>query len=395
MKFRMLVITAVVAALAGCQQDGKKPLTQKEQAVQQWNQARSSVLASLAKSQFESGHLDKSAQTLGEALKMEPNNANLHVLKARILIEQTQLELADQELSLARQLDPKNAEADYFSGIVYQRWQKPNQAYEAYTRANQKQPNELAYLMARVETLVSMGRAGEALFVLDGEDHRFEHNAVLHHTKGQLLVDQGRFADAVEALRKASVLAPDDLGVREHLAMAYLYNKQHREAGDIFARLVKNEPQSTRSELWIALGICQMQVGRLNDARNSFDKATQLNASSAGAWRHLAKVTLELGDARRAEIVLHKAISLEPNNAESHLMLGYIRLRQDRLNEALTQFQKASSLDRKDSLSVCMIGYVLEKTGRQQEALKYYAQALKLQPDDKLAAKLMASVGTD
>jgi cytochrome c-type biogenesis protein CcmH/NrfG len=212
---------------------------------------------------------------------------------------------------------------------------------------------------------------------------------------GQLLVDDGQFAQAVESLRQASVLAPEDLGIREHLAMALLYNKQPREASDIFARLLKEEPQSIRPELWIALGQCQLETNRVSDARSSFDKATQLDASSAVAWRNLAKATLELGDTRRAEIVLRKAMTIQSENSECHLMLGYIRLRQERLNDALVEFQSASLLDRNDTLSLCMIGHVLEKMGKQTEALKYYARALKIEPDDKLAAKLMASVGTD
>ncbi len=395
MKLKALVITLAIAALAGCASNGKKPLTQKEAAVQQWNQARAAVLASLAKSQFEAGHLDKSAQTTGEALRLEPNNASLHVMNARILVEQGQLEQADAELTLARQFDPKNAEADYYSGIVYQRWQKPQQAFEAYSRASEKQPNELQYILAKAETLVAMGKAVDALALLKSQDQRFEHNPVLHHMIGQLQVDQGQYAEAVESLRQASVLAPDDLGVREHLAMAYLYNKQPREATDIFARLLKEDSQARRPELWIALGQCQLQTNRVSDARNSFDKATQLDASSAVAWRNLAKATLELGDTRRAEIVLRKAMAIQSENAECHLMLGYIRLRQERLSDALVEFQSASLLDRNDTLSLCMIGHVLEKQGKQSEAMKYYARALKIEPNDKLATKLMASVGTD
>jgi cytochrome c-type biogenesis protein CcmH/NrfG len=241
--------------------------------------------------------------------------------------------------------------------------------------------------------LVTMNCAPEALTLLQSKLDAFDNSAALHHTVGKLLIDQGRPAQGIKELQRASLLASDDITIREHLAMAFFQNHQYREAGELFARLMKLDENSKRSELWIALGECQMQTNRVSDARSSFDTATQLNPTSTTAWLGLAKATLQLGDTRRTEIVLRKAISLEPNSAEAHLLLGYVRVRQSKLPEALVEFRKASALDQKDPVSLCMIGYVLEKTGKPDQAMKYYADALKLRPNDELAARLMASVG--
>src|ERR1700721_2432119 len=61
-----------------------------------------------------------------------------------------------------RKNDPKNAEADYLSGVIYQRWQQPDKALQYYQAAVDKAPTELAYLMAKVETLVAMGQETRA-----------------------------------------------------------------------------------------------------------------------------------------------------------------------------------------------------------------------------------------
>src|SRR5438067_1426200 len=95
-------ISAVTTALfcillGGCQSHSKTP-TQKEVAVKEWNHARSAVLASLAKSQFESGNIDKGQQTIEEALRLSPDDATLHVLAGKIFIEKGLLEQADREL---------------------------------------------------------------------------------------------------------------------------------------------------------------------------------------------------------------------------------------------------------------------------------------------------------
>ena len=52
----------------------------------------------LARDQYQSGNFDKCRSTLNEALRIDPKNARLHVLSAKLAIEQAQLETADREL---------------------------------------------------------------------------------------------------------------------------------------------------------------------------------------------------------------------------------------------------------------------------------------------------------
>jgi tetratricopeptide (TPR) repeat protein len=392
MKLKMLIVAMAVAAMAGCQQSDKKTPTQKEMAVKHWNEARASVMASLAKSQYESGNPDKAQQTIADALRLVPDSAVLHVMEGKMCLEQGQLEQADRELATARTLDPKNADADYFSGVVYQRWDKPQEAFDFYAHAAEKNPNEIAYVIAQAEMLVAMQRPADAIALLQSKMSSFEHNPVLHQAMGEIFVDEGRYAEAVKSLEQSNILSGEDHAVQEHLAMAYYFNQQYREASELFQRLLNDEKLAKRADLWLAMGECQMQLHVVNDARNSFDTATQLEPASATAWLNLGKAAVQLNDGRRAEIALRKAVALDAGSADAHLMMGYLRLRQTRLNEALSEFQKASALDADDPVSLCMVGYVLEKTGKAEQAMKFYAQALKLKPNDELASKLIASV---
>src|SRR4051794_33234268 len=86
------VAGSIMLACFGCN-DAKKPLP-KEVAKRQWNATRAAVLAGLAKDQIESGTFDKARQSLTEAIKMDPENAGIRILSARLAIEQAQLELA-------------------------------------------------------------------------------------------------------------------------------------------------------------------------------------------------------------------------------------------------------------------------------------------------------------
>lgn len=379
-----------LAVSAGCQSETKQ--TNKEQATKRWNAARASVLTSLARDQYQGGNFEKCRATISEGLKLTPESAPLRVLSAKVHVEQGQLEAAENELKLARQHAPADGEAFYLSGVIYQRWQKPEAAFEFYKGASERSPAEISYLLAQAEMLVAMDRRGEALALLTEKVNYFEHSGVIRDAVGQLLMQSGRHGDAVAMFRQACILAEDDQGVRERLGLALYHNKNYRECADVLGKLVADEAYQTRADLFTVLGESQLQLGKSRDARYSFETASTLDPYSAPIWRGLGRAALEQGDLKRAELSLTRSVKLDPAPAETHLLIGYTRLRQNRLPEALTSFQTAHATDRRDTVSLCMIGYAYAKMGRQAEALQYYGKALSIRPGDDLATQLMAGV---
>ena len=389
--FKALTLCVALVLAAGCSNQSNT-LAQKEHARKQWNGARAGVLAGLAKDQYENGTYDKARASIDDAIKLYPENPLFHILSARIAIEEGRLEAAEKSLAVARQLDPRNADADYLSGVVCQRWQKLDQAAEFYRAATEKQPQELAYLLAQAEMLVALNRSEEGLALLQTKVVYFEHSPIIRDAVGQLLMQKGQYSQAVDMFRQASVLATDDMSIRERLAMAYMKTRQYNEAADTFQRVLKDENFAKRGDLFLALGEAQGQLRRTREAKTSFDTATQLSPNEPAAWLGLGKVALELNDTKRAEISLRRAITIDPSNSEAHLLTGYVRLKQNKLDDALAAFKKASALDTADPVSICMIGLVMERKGNSTEALKHYARALKLKPGDELATRLMAEV---
>lgn len=390
-KLVRIVAAAVLIALstAGCQNTKQK---NSKEATARWNRARANVLCSLAKDQYKAGSFDKCRKTLDDALKMDPQNPQLRVLSGKLGIEQGQLELAERELEVARKFAPNDPEPYYLSGVIYQRWEKPERAYEYYTAASDRAPAELPYVLARAEMLVDLGRSEEALALLTDKVQYFENSAAIRDATGQLLTQKGRNKEAVEMFRQASVLEEAEPSFKERLGLALYRDKQYKEAANVLSKLVATEAYATRADLLAALGECQLQTNQFREARHTFENATRSDASNAKAWLGLGKAAMEMKDFKRAELAMKKSQTLEPTSAGAYLLQGYLRLRQNRMKEALAGFQKASTLDPKDSVSVTMVGYVYEKTGRSDLAMKYYGKALKLKPNDPLASQLMAGV---
>ena len=247
-----LVLLLLLAACAST----KSPSAQ-EAANKRWNDARANVLSTLAADQYANGNFDKARSTIDQAIRLSPDNAAGRVLSAKLYIEAGQLEAAERELLQALRDDPANAEAEYLSGVVYQRWQQPQRALEFYQRACDKAPAELAYVMAKAKMLVAMGRRDEALAMLQAKVAYFEHSGAIRDEVGLLLVQQGRYPQAIEMFRRAGILAPDDLTIKEHLAMALFYAKEYSESAGILSSLLADAKFEKRCDLMTALGECQ------------------------------------------------------------------------------------------------------------------------------------------
>jgi len=392
MRNRSVLLSAALAvSLFGCNNALKTP-DQKAEANKHWNAARASVLASLANEQFRSGNFEKCRRTIDDALKLVPESEPLHVLAAKLDIENGQLELAEQELKLARHYSPNDPEPYYLSGVVYQRWQKPDVAYDFYHQASTKAPAELAYLLAQGEMLVTMDRSPEALQLLAAKVTYFEHSGAIRDAVGQLLAQGGRYHEAAAMFREASILSEDDAGIRERLALAQYHDKNYREASEILVRLLQTDAFLKRTDLFVVLGECQLNLGKSREARYSFETASQLDQYDPHIWVCLGRASLEVADYHRAELSLKRALKLDAAASETHLLLGYTYLHQNNASEALNEFQKASSLDSRDTVSLCMIGYALQKLGQNEQASQYYARALHLKPGDEMARTLMADI---
>ncbi len=384
-------ILAGLLMIAGCNGGGLTP-NQKLEATKQWNDARASVLASLANDQYNSGNFDKCQETLDQALRLEPDNVSLHLLAARLAVEQGKLEVARAHLAVAGRLDPKNADVDYLTGVVMQRWRQPRQACDAYAMAVAKNPTELSYLLAESEMLVELRKPADALALLQSKSAFFEHSGVLRDEMGQILVQLKQLDQAIPILREASILASDDSTIREHLAFA-LHGGQHfAEAAEVFARLAKDPAYEKRADVLAALGDCQFQINQLHEAIASYRSATQLQPNCAGYWMALARAQVQLDDLPAAEIDIRRVMSIEPGCADAKCLLGYVRLKENNLPASLAAFREASDLDPTDSVSMCLQGYVLQRMGRNSDARPCYGRALQINPKDDLANRLMATL---
>lgn len=383
----VLFVAALIALTTGCGRN-----KQKNEVYQHWNSARAAVQGSLANERYKLGNLDDARKAVDEAIKLDPKNPGYRILSARIYMERNMLEAADQELATARTLAPRLGEIDYLSGVIYQRWQKPELALEYYTKASEKQPGELQFLMARAEVMVQLQRTEEAIKLLQSKLTYFEYSGPLRDLLGSLYQQQGNMEEASRMYYQATILSPEDLTIRERLARSYFELHRYAQCGEQVDTILKDPKYQARADLYLLKGECLLQVQDFRGARDALEKSLELNGSSVPALLAMTKASISLDDLPRAEVSLRKAMSLQPDESQVHLAMGYLRMEQKKWPEALKSFTRAAELAPKDAMPVCMMGLVYERQGNTEEAMKYYGKALQIQPGDKLATELLSKL---
>lgn len=193
-------------------------------------------------------------------------------------------------------------------------------------------------------------------------DHPDE--AILHALLGlswARLDDAGR---AVEELKRAVELAPDD--GKNHLYLAQLYEARQRpkNAEEHYLKALEHNP--VLDEAWLKLGDASLERQDYVAARKHFEVAARLVPESPAAHGKLALVLQLDGNWPAADKELHLVLDKEPENIEFMLRLGVLHT--ERFTKARTP---------------------AERTEASNEASKWLAKVLEAQPENAIASRAL------
>jgi tetratricopeptide (TPR) repeat protein len=153
-----------------------------------------------------------------------------------------------------------------------------------------------------------------------------EGNYLAENIVGSTLMDQGRGDDALPHFVAATEMNPAD-------ASAYMaigtYDQQHGEPAEAITQYQKTialTNDAVQKNLWLRsttlarLGSAYRQLGRFEEARQSFRQALELNPNDGQVWLALGIVNAQGGDSRAAVEAYAQAVKLQPTD------VGYLLL---------------------------------------------------------------------
>lgn len=185
---------------------------------------------------------------------------------------------------------------------------------------------------------------------------------------GLLAAGQGRSAEAISALRKASLLNPDLPDVWN--ALGVNQNDEHA-----FRRALQIDPYYATANSNLARLLAAR--GDLTQALYYFDKAAKLQPSDAVNLYEYALTLVQMNRFDDSQAQAEAAVKAGPNLAEAHELLGGLLARKKETDASLAEFRDAVRLKPEFGRAQLDLAATLAGKGDTAEAILHFREAAK------------------
>ncbi|WP_024952381.1 MULTISPECIES: type IV pilus biogenesis/stability protein PilW [Cobetia] len=171
---------------------------------------------------------------------------------------------------------------------------------------------------------VELGEAYLGRNQLQRADNAFQKALKLEKTNAQakaglamIYQQQGENALADDYFKQAIDSDPSFTRARNNYA-AFLYARgEYIEACQQLQTATQDLTYDNRGQLYTNLGRCQLQLGKMDEARSSFDRAVRINPRESEAWLAQARMAHEENDNETAQKGLSRYFRLSGTDRES------------------------------------------------------------------------------
>jgi len=139
-----------------------------------------------------------------------------------------------------------------------------------------------------------------------------------------------------------------------------------------------------------AIGRIHLEAKRLAPARQAFERAIALDASSPEFWNDLGGVEAAAENPREALRLYRKALAIDPNLSYALVNAGQMLEKLGSAGEAEGVYRHALDGDAQNGEAANKLGLLLAKAGRGDEARKLFERAISIRRDDASAINNLA-----
>lgn len=213
----------------------------------------------------------------------------------------------------------------------------------------------------------------------------------------QVQDDQGRpiaigLEDLIAGLQKHWDEAPDDLNRGRILAQELLKYGRTEAAESVLSRIVAKGGQG---DDWLALGVAQLQLKKLDKAEGTLRGAQNLMAENPYPSLHLAKLAEAKGNKDEERSMAQRAISIDANCVDAWAY--YYQLVRDAENEekaiaAVEELANAQVNQKSVAPYVAIQGFYANEEATRDKAIEWAKKAVARNADDPLAILCLSAL---
>ena len=241
---------------------------------------------------------------------------------------------------------PKSADGLYLLALVLERENQPKESLEVYTRAAAARVPGAEELREVALDYVLLDDYPDAVRWLERALSADPKNAEAWYDLGRARMQQGKFIEAAEALRRSLAVRPGDARALDNLGICLEAENRPDEALQAYQKAVKAaEASGHPAEQPFT------DEGALLNTRNGFAeavpllvRATEIAPRASKGYEELARAYTGLGQTAAARQAMEQAVALDGRNSRLHYQLGRIYKAAGMPAEAQREFQLSAEL---------------------------------------------------
>ena len=284
------------------------------------------------------------------ALSFEPRNSGARLVRTAGLVGLGRRDEARKELEAILASEPDSPDALFQMGVINNIEKKYKEAEAAYRRCHALSPTNARCLMGVVENYMNQSQPDAALRTIQEELQKTPDRLELISAMGNVYVRSGKV----------------DLGISEFQKLA--------------ARLNKNPV--AQSNVYLRIGESYKIKRDLDNARENFRKARDLNPKDPVATLSLALVLDGQGKREEAKKVYEDALRLQPDNVVILNNLAFLIAESGGdLDQALTLAQRAKQKAPDLAEVTDTMGWIYLKKNLSDNAIQLFQQLTEKYPN--------------
>ena len=339
---------------------------------------------------YEQQEIDPAAEALKEALRLNPDYSEAHLLLSEIYRYRGQNDLADYHARQAtRQSDMLTAtspEQHMSLGIGYRQNQQFDRARQEFESVLKLQPTNAAAQLQLGILYQEMGDLNQALLRYQVVMRLPNPPDEVYNQISSLYKQQGDDEGAFEVVKRAAELNPNSARLQYYLGNAYRKQKQDGRAIECYVNAIRLNPLLAESRF--NLGMLYLGRKQVQDAVFQFREVVRLRPDDFETYSFLGRAYQQMNQIDASVAALQEAIRIRPDAVEAHLSLGQIYVKSLAVPEpelAIEQFQQVLSYRPDNVIAREFLGRAYAQSGKLDMAINTFESIIVADPQNSAA----------
>ena len=336
--------------------------------------------ANLAEAYRHLGRLDEAIGAARQALTVDPQLAQAHVLLGNLLGTQGKFLEAVQSFEHALQRNSSDVWACVGCGQALGQLNRQTDAERQFRRALVIEPRNVDALFGLAGALHAQERLGEAADLYRATLEIQPDHAEALNNLGTIFKAQERNAEAIAYYQQAVKVRPDYAIVHYNLAALYQDEGQMDAALESCRAALACDPDMILAHS--AMGKIYQRRGRLDEATAAYLEVLRRDPDNASAYVDMGNVHQARGEGAKAFECYQEAIRRDPDYAFAYSNIGATLSEEGLRDQAIAYCRRAIEIDPNFAIAHGNLAVALQAIGRYDESMTHHRLAIECDPSD-------------